>query len=77
MRKKSSSTYSAKKNLEMFGICAQVPKTVLVNVSLVPSIFRLAHAPEFVVASARSFITCGLGPTFHPRYARHTVEQAL
>ena len=33
--------------------------------------------PEFVVASARPFTTCGLGPTFHPRYARHTVEEAL
>jgi len=35
---------------------SQVPKTVLVKVSLVPSIFRLAHAPEFVVGSARPFV---------------------
>ena len=33
--------------------------------------------PEFVVASARPFTPCGLGPTFHPRSAVHTVEQAL
>ena len=47
-----------RKNLEMFGICAQVctPITVLVK-SLVPSIFRLAHGwPEFVVVSARPFV---------------------
>jgi len=55
----------AKKKLDMFGICAQVPKTVLVKVSLVPSILRLAHADRNLswprsdlsprVASARPF----------------------
>ena len=28
------------------------------------------------MASARPLTTCGLGPTFHPRYARHTLEEA-
>ena len=73
MRKKSSSNMylqSEKKPGDVYvHRCTRVPGTqnCVVKVSLVPSFLRLALTG----------ICRGLGPTFHPRYARHTVEEAL
>ena len=55
MRKKTSYVYffSAKEKLEMFGTCAQVPKTVLVMSASRRQICD--PAPDFFVASARCF----------------------
>ena len=63
MRKKSSSTYSAKKKLEMFGICAQViPKTVLV---------LSVSCRHFALLLMLTGICRGLGPSSHLRCCGH------
>ena len=80
IRKKSSSTrylQCEKKPGDVWNMCTGTQNCARKSLPRAVNFATCSCWPELFVASARPFTTCGLGPTFHPRYARHTVEEAL